>query len=173
MIEDILGKSIKEVSDFPNKGILFKDIGSLMLDHFSLSIGAMFNLYSANEWSSIDAVVGIEARGFIFGAALAQKASKPFLMIRKGGKLPGSTYKVDYSLEYNSGSLEMQKLNTTLNKVLIVDDVCATGGTFLAAQKLCKLNNFQEFEFCSLINLKYLNGNNTPNSLKAVINYEE
>lgn len=173
-IQSLLKKYIKNVPDFPKKGVMFRDIGPLMINHFSTAIYSMKELYSKEEWADIDAIAGIESRGFIFGAALAQKLDKPFLMIRKAGKLPSVAYRAMYELEYGHSSLEMQHLEKPLEKVLIVDDVVATGGTLEAAITLSKEARFTKFALCSLINLKYAN-NNSPlfKELRSVITYEK
>ena len=173
-IESVLKKHIKDIPDFPKKGIMFRDISPLMINHFSTAINSLKELYSREEWNDIDAIAGIESRGFIFGAALAQKLDKPFLMIRKAGKLPGYTYKAMYELEYGHDSLEMQRLDRPLEKVLIVDDVVATGGTLQAAISLSEQARFTKFALCSLINLKYANSNNKLfKELRSVITYEK
>src|SRR6202162_2188705 len=131
-----LKKLIREVPDFPKPGILFYDITTLLKDKvgFALLIDALSVHYSGKE---IDLVLGMEARGFIFGPALAYRLSAGFVPVRKPGKLPAETEKVSYDLEYGSNSLEMHKDAIERGqRVLIVDDLLATGGTAVATAKL-------------------------------------
>jgi adenine phosphoribosyltransferase len=121
---------VTEIPDFPQPGILFRDINPLLRDHFAATIGAVDALFSAVEWEEIDAVAGIESRGFILAAALAERRGKGFVPIRKKGKLPPPVIDVAYDLEYGSGVLEMQ---TGHGRLLLIDDVLATGGTIGAS----------------------------------------
>lgn len=146
-------KLILNVPDFPKPGIIFKDISPLLKYRFEDIIN---DLGEKLNWNSIDLVLGIEARGFILGSALAIKFNKGFLPIRKKGKLPPPVIGEDYSLEYGADRLEMSLNDKKLN-VLLVDDVLATGGTLKAALKLCSKNNYQVAAIAMLINLKFLN----------------
>src|ERR1700724_728817 len=118
--------AIADVPDFPRPGILFRDISPLLRDHFEPTIRALDALLTDAEWGEIDAVAGIESRGFILGAALAIHRGKGFVLVRKQGKLPPPVVDVAYALEYGSGVLEMQKGH---GQVVLVDDVLATRGT--------------------------------------------
>jgi adenine phosphoribosyltransferase len=127
---------IREVPDFPKKGILFYDITTLLKDKlgFAMLIDALSEHYIQKE---IDLVLGMEARGFIFGPALAYRLNAGFVPVRKPGKLPAATAKVEYDLEYGSNALEVHKDAIQKGqRVIIVDDLLATGGTAEATAKL-------------------------------------
>ncbi len=131
-----LKKLIREVPDFPKPGILFYDITTLLKDRlgFARLIDALTEHYLNHD---IDLVLGIEARGFIFGPALAYRLNAGFVPVRKPGKLPAETVKYDYALEYGTNTLEIHKdAIQPGQRVLIVDDLLATGGTAEATAKL-------------------------------------
>src|SRR3989441_6314926 len=131
-----LKKLIREVPDFPKKGILFYDITTLLKDKlgFATLIDALSEHYLE---SKVDLVFGMEARGFIFAPALAYRLNAGFVPVRKPGKLPAETVKYDYALEYGTNSLEIHKDAIEKGqRVLIVDDLLATGGTAEATAKL-------------------------------------
>jgi adenine phosphoribosyltransferase len=131
-----LKKLIREVPDFPKKGILFYDITTLLKDKrgFATLIDALAEHYIDKE---IDLVLGMEARGFIFGPALAYRLNAGFVPVRKPGKLPAATARFDYALEYGTNTLEVHKdAIQPGQRVLIVDDLLATGGTAEATAKL-------------------------------------
>src|ERR1035437_5327484 len=123
-------QAIIDVADFPRPGILFRDITPLLRDHFDATVQALDALLTEEEWNSIDALAGIESRGFILGAALAIHRRKGFVLVRKQGKLPPPVVDVAYDLEYGSGVLEMQRGQ---GRLMLIDDVLATGGTMTAA----------------------------------------
>src|SRR6202163_4506344 len=148
MIE--LKQAIADVPDFPRPGILFRDISPLLRDHFDATLCALDALLTNEEWSAIDALAGIESRGFILGAALAARRGKGFVLVRKKGKLPPPVVDVSYDLEYGSGVLEMQRGRGSL---LLVDDVLATGGALSAAANLCERAGFQVKALAVLIDL--------------------
>src|ERR1700677_3566388 len=135
-----LKQAIADIPDFPRPGILFYDISPLLRDHLEATVQALDALLTDEEWSGIDALAGIESRGFILGAALALKRGKGFVLIRKQGKLPPPVVDVAYDLEYGSGVLEMQRGS---GRLLLVDDVLATGGTLTAAANLCERAGYQ------------------------------
>lgn len=145
-----LKQYIRNVPDFPSRGILFRDIAPLLRDHFDAAINVMEGLLDAHEWQELDAVAGIESRGFILGAALAARRGKGFVLVRKKGKLPPPVVDLSYSLEYGTGTLEMQRGN---GRLLLVDDVLATGGTLSAAADLCERAGYQIKSLAVLIDL--------------------
>ena len=126
---------VTEIPDFPKPGILFRDISPLLRHHFDATIGALDALFPEEEWAAIDVVAGVESRGFILAAAMAERRGKGFVPIRKKGKLPPPVIDVSYDLEYGSGVLEMQ---TGQGRLLLIDDVLATGGTLDASVVLCR-----------------------------------
>jgi adenine phosphoribosyltransferase len=144
---------IAAVPDFPLPGILFRDIMPLLRSHFEPTIAKLDGLLDDRQWSAIDAVAGIESRGFILGAALALRRGKGFVCIRKQGKLPPPVSSLAYALEYGTATLEMQP---GAGRVLIVDDVLATGGTMNAAAELCSRSGYQVAALLTLIDLKLI-----------------
>jgi adenine phosphoribosyltransferase len=146
-----LKAAIVDVPDFPKPGILFRDISPLLKSHLAATIEALEGLLTEAEWSGIDAVAGIESRGFILGAALALKRRKGFVLVRKQGKLPPPVVDVSYDLEYGSGVLEMQRGQ---GSVLLIDDVLATGGTLSASAELCVRAGYSVAALAVLIDLK-------------------
>jgi adenine phosphoribosyltransferase len=130
-----LARHVTDVPDFPKPGILFRDITPLLRSHFSEAVAALEALWSEAEWAATDAVAGVESRGFILAAALAERRGKGFVPIRKKGKLPPPVVDVSYDLEYGSGVLEMQ---TGSGGLLLIDDVLATGGTLAASVVLSR-----------------------------------
>ncbi len=135
---DTLKAKIRHVPDFPKAGILFYDVTTLLRDPQGLRV-AIDSLSLPFEGRGIDLVVGIESRGFILGAAVADRIGAGFVLVRKVGKLPSATIRASYSLEYGTDSLEMHKdAIEPGQRVLIVDDLLATGGTAAAAVSLVK-----------------------------------
>jgi len=128
-----LARQIVDVPDFPKPGILFRDITPLLASHFPETVEALEALWTEAEWGSVDAVAGVESRGFILAAALAEKRHKGFVPVRKKGKLPPPIIERRYELEYGSGVLEMQR---GAGRLLLIDDVLATGGTLAASGAL-------------------------------------
>lgn len=147
----LLKQYVRDVPNFPKPGILFRDIAPLLRDHFATTVTALSELLSSAEWADIDAVAGIESRGFILAAALALRHGKGFVPIRKQGKLPPPVMNLSYDLEYGSGMLEMHR---GAGRLLIVDDVLATGGTLHAAAELAHKAGFDVTRLAVLIDLK-------------------
>jgi len=158
MISDKLDKAIREVPDFPKAGINFKDITTLLLDPaLSAEIVEAFILRLKDE--KIDAIVGIESRGFLFGFLLANKMGIPFVPIRKVGKLPGETLKYKYDLEYGSAEVEVHKSDIQKGwNILVHDDLLATGGTACAASELVQQLGAKVGGFSFVISLDFLQG---------------
>ena len=144
---------IRSVPDFPKIGVTFKDISPLLQERFPEVIAAMCD---GINWSEVDYIVGIESRGFILGSAMAMHKNKGFIPVRKIGKLPPPTISESYTLEYGTDTLEMI-VNNQPARVVLVDDVLATGGTLRAVMNLCQKNNFEVKALSLLINLTFLN----------------
>ena len=155
MSQHPLTQYLDSVPDFPKPGVLFSDISPLLKNHFQETIDAMSALFSEEEWAQIDYLAGIESRGFIFASALAYKHNKGIVKVRKQGKLPNVCASVGYSLEYGTDCLEMQKGDG--KKVVLFDDLIATGGSMGAAAKLCEKVGYDLFGMACLIDLASLN----------------
>lgn len=149
-----LEKLIATTPDWPQPGVLFRDISPLLSSRFNETIDAMATLFSAGEIDGIDAFAGVDARGFIFASALAAKCNKNMLMIRKGGKLPPPAHEKIYQLEYGEARLELKPGS---GRVIVFDDVVATGGTMGAAADLCQIAGYTVQGFGALIDLRALN----------------
>ncbi len=146
-----LASHIVAVPDFPKPGILFRDIAPLLRNHFGATIAALGEAIDADEWEDIDVVIGIESRGFVLGAALAERFGKAFVPVRKQGKLPPPVVALAYALEYGTGVLEMQR---GTGRALLVDDVLATGGTLRASADLCRTAGYEIAQLLVLIDLR-------------------
>ncbi len=157
-LEKRIREAIRDVEDFPKPGIVFKDITPIMLDP-DLSEAIIQELVSRYRDQKLDAVAGIESRGFLFGYPLAIRLGIPFILIRKKGKLPYKKISHDYDLEYGSASIEMH-LDAVSNghRVLIHDDLLATGGSAAAAAELIRKCGGEIAGFNFLVNLDFLNG---------------
>ena len=164
-----LKRAIADVPDFPRPGILFRDIAPLLRHHFVATVQALDALLTDAEWYAIDAVAGIESRGFILGAALAVQRGKGFVLVRKQGKLPPPVVDVAYDLEYGSGVLEMQRGH---GRLLVIDDVLATGGTMTASAELCVRAGYEVSALASLIDLNLVKNYHWRHlRLRAAISY--
>ncbi|MEW6702524.1 MAG: adenine phosphoribosyltransferase, partial [Bacteroidota bacterium] len=149
---------IRNVPDFPKKGIIFKDITTLLKNSYGL-INAAEELYNLAKNKQITKVAGIESRGFIFGGIVAQKLGVGFVPIRKPGKLPAEKISENYSLEYGIDSIEIHKdAIHEGDRVLLHDDLLATGGTMEAACKLVEKLGGEVVQISFLIELGFLNG---------------
>lgn len=142
---------VSNVPDFPKAGVMFRDISPLLRDHLGATLEALESLLGEAEWARIDVLAGIESRGFILGAALAARRGKGFVLVRKQGKLPPPVVDISYDLEYGSGVLEMQR---GAGRVLLIDDVLATGGTMTASADLCTRAGYEVVALVALIDLK-------------------
>ncbi len=148
---------IRTIPDFPKPGILFRDITTLLLDSRGLAITV--ERLAALHGGTIDIVAGIEARGFMFGAAVAHALGTGLLLIRKDGKLPGATVAVDYALEYGQDRIAMHEDALVPGaRVLLVDDLIATGGTALAAVRLLRMAGAEVIAASFVIDLPDLGG---------------
>lgn len=151
-----LEAAIALVPDFPKPGILFRDMSPLLAEHFPATISALLNLLSTDEWARVDALVGIESRGFLLAAGLAQALGKGVIVVRKPGKLPPPVLRQRYALEYGEDTLEMNA-SVSPRRILLVDDVLATGGTLRATEALCQQAGHTVLGAVLLINLSALN----------------
>ena len=153
-----LRERINEYQDFPKKGILFRDFSPMLKDPSAMSV--VVEEFEKNYHpKDVDVFVGIESRGFILASILAQKYNKGMVLLRKAGKLPGKTVKTSYTIEYGKAVLEIQK--TALNpgeRVVICDDLLATGGTAKAAAELVEKMKGKVTGFAFIIELMELNG---------------
>ena len=155
---DQLKKLIREIPDFPKKGILFYDITTLLKDKsgYAALIDQLAEHYIGKQ---VDLILGMEARGFIFGPALAYRLNAGFVPVRKPGKLPAATARVEYDLEYGSNALEVHKDAIEKGqRVLIVDDLLATGGTAQATAKLATALGAQIAGLGFVVELDFLKG---------------
>ncbi len=149
---------IRDIPDFPKKGILFKDITTLLAD--AASYQKMIDLLSHRYTGQrIDKVVGVEARGFIIGAALAYKLGAGVVLVRKPGKLPGETFSKTYDLEYGTDTLEIHTDSIKKGeRILIADDLLATGGTVSAVVDMVTAMGGDIVECCFMVELEFLHG---------------
>ena len=151
---------IRSIPDYPKKGILFRDITTLIKDEnaFSETINQIVERSKKFEFSKIAA---IESRGFVFASAVSYALKKPFVMLRKKNKLPAEVHSVDFELEYGKATIEVHKDSIEKNdRVLVIDDLVATGGTAEAAAKLIEISGGKVAAFIFVINLFDLPGNN-------------
>ena len=159
--KQILLNSIRDIPDFPKEGIVFKDITTLLNNQQAFEI-LMQHLENRYKNMQLDFIAGIDSRGFIFGSALATRLKIGFVPIRKKGKLPSATISEKYALEYGFDEIEIH-LDAFRGqkdaKVLLIDDLIATGGTASAAAKLIKDANGDLVEICFILNLTFLKGN--------------
>jgi adenine phosphoribosyltransferase len=153
-----LKKYIRSIPDYPKKGILFRDISTLIKDEkaFAESIN---QIVERSKKFKVDKIAAIESRGFVFASAVSYLLKKPFIMLRKKNKLPADTYSVDFKLEYGTATIEVHKDSISKDdSVLIIDDLIATGGTAEAAAKLVEISGGKIAAFIFAINLFDLNG---------------
>ena len=155
-----LKKYIRSIPDYPKKGILFRDITTLIKnpEAFKYSINKIVEI---SKKIKFDKVSAIESRGFIFASAVSYLLDKPFILLRKKNKLPAERHSIDFKLEYGEATIEVHKDSINENeKILIIDDLVATGGTAEAAAKLVELSGGTVAGFIFVINLFDLPGNN-------------
>jgi len=151
---------IRSIPDYPKKGILFRDITTLIKDENAFE-ECINQIIERSKDYKIDKIAAIESRGFVFASAVSYLLKKPFILFRKKNKLPADTYSVDFELEYGTATIEVHKDSIKKNdSVLIIDDLIATGGTAEAAAKLVEMSGGNVAAFIFAINLFDLNGSN-------------
>lgn len=172
-LED-LDKSIRRVPDFPKPGILFYDITSIIVnpEAFKFCIEQMLEKYANSKF---DAVAAVESRGFVFAAPFAEKLGIPLILVRKKGKLPCETYQASYALEYGTATIEVHKSDVKKGqKILVVDDLIATGGTLAAAKNVLEQGGAIVTDYFGVIGLPSLNYEKvlSPCKITTLINYD-
>ena len=153
-----LKEYIRSIPNYPKKGILFRDISTLIKDEnaFAESIN---QIIERSKKYNIDKIAAIESRGFVFASAVSYVLNKPFILLRKKNKLPAETHSVDFKLEYGEATIEVHKDSINKNeKILVIDDLIATGGTAEAAAKLIEISGGSVAGFIFVINLFDLPG---------------
>tara|TARA_B100001287_G_C22339729_1_gene370131 strand:+ start:38 stop:565 length:528 start_codon:yes stop_codon:yes gene_type:complete len=154
----ILKNFIRSIPNYPKKGILFRDITTLIKDENAFS-ETINQIVERSKKYSFTKIAAIESRGFVFASAVSFVLKKPFIMLRKKNKLPADVHSVDFELEYGSATIEVHKDSINeKDKVLIIDDLIATGGTAEAAAKLIEMSNGKVSAFIFVINLFDLDG---------------
>ena len=161
---------IRSIQDYPKKGILFRDITTLIKDENAF-YETINQIVERSKKFKFNKIAAIESRGFVFASAVSYLLKKPFIMLRKKNKLPADTYSVDFELEYGTATIEVHKDSIEKNdSVLIIDDLIATGGTAEAAAKLVDVSKGKVAAFIFVINLFDLGGSN--NLIKKNYNVE-
>ncbi len=164
-------EKIRDIPDFPKPGIVFKDITTLLKDAQAMTF-LMDHLQARYEEMEIDFIAGIDSRGFIFGAALADRLKKGFVPIRKQGKLPYTTIGEKYALEYGFDEIEIHidafECDKPKANVLLIDDLIATGGTAKAAANLIEKSGAHCVEACFILNLTFLRGDEALKKITPV-----
>ena len=153
-----LKKFIRSIPDYPKKGILFRDITTLIKDEKAFA-ETINQILEKSRKFNFDKIAAIESRGFVFASAVSYILKKPFIMLRKKNKLPADVHSVDFELEYGTATIEVHKDSINSNdNVLIIDDLVATGGTAEAAAKLIEISKGKVAAFIFVINLYDLGG---------------
>jgi adenine phosphoribosyltransferase len=153
-----LKEYIRSIPDYPKKGILFRDITTLIKNEKAFR-GCIDQIVERSKKFKLDKIAAVESRGFVFASAVSYILSKPFIMLRKKNKLPAETHSVDFKLEYGRATIEVHKDSIKKDeKVLIIDDLIATGGTAEAAAKLIEASNGKVAGFIFVINLFDIGG---------------
>jgi len=151
---------IRSIPDYPKKGILFRDITTLIKDEKAFS-ETIDQIIERSKKFNFTKIAAIESRGFVFASAISYILKKPFIMLRKKNKLPGEVFSVDFELEYGTATIEVHKDSINQDdQILIIDDLIATGGTAEAAAKLVEISSGKVAAFIFVINLFDLNGSN-------------
>ncbi|XP_041644961.1 adenine phosphoribosyltransferase [Cheilinus undulatus] len=172
---ELVRSHIRAFPDFPKKGIMFRDICPILKDPAALTaVIDLFEEQVRRNYQNVDLIVGLDARGFLFGPLLAQRLGVGFVLVRKKGKLPGATVSVAYDLEYGKAEAEIQEDAVAPGqKVLLIDDLLATGGTLFAACELMRKQQAEVLGCLVVIELKELNGAEKlkPNSIFSLVQY--
>ena len=175
MIQEKIKSTIRDVIDFPKEGILFKDITPILEDSkLTKEVTQEFVKHAADL--NLDAIMGVESRGFFWGTLIAQELGIPFIPVRKKGKLPYKTVSYKYDLEYGSAEIEVHEdaIQADWN-ILIHDDLLATGGTAAAAAEIVKMQGAKTAGFSFLVILEFLNGERKlqeyNNNIKGLVRY--
>ena len=151
---------IRSIPDYPKKGILFRDITTLIKDEKAFE-ETINQIVDRSKKFKVEKIAAIESRGFVFASAVSYILKKPFIMLRKKNKLPADTYSADFELEYGKATIEVHKDSINKDeKILVIDDLIATGGTAEAAAKLIEISGGSVAGFIFVINLFDLPGNN-------------
>ena len=149
---------IRSIQDYPKKGILFRDITTLIKDEIAFE-ATINQIVNKSKQFKVDKIAAIESRGFVFASAVSYILKKPFIMLRKKNKLPADVHSVDFQLEYGTATIEVHQDSISENdSVLIIDDLIATGGTAEAAAKLIEISKGKVAAFIFVINLFDLGG---------------
>ncbi|XP_007575582.1 adenine phosphoribosyltransferase [Poecilia formosa] len=171
----LVQRHVRAFPDFPKKGILFRDICPILKSPAALTaVTDLFEEHVRSHQLQVDLIVGLDARGFLFGPLLAQRLGVGFVLVRKKGKLPGATVSVAYDLEYGSAEVEIQEDAVAPGqKVLIIDDLLATGGTLLAACELMKRQQADIQGCMVVIELRDLKGADRlkPHNIFSLLQY--
>jgi adenine phosphoribosyltransferase len=170
-----IGSFVRDIPDFPKPGIVFKDITPVLASAQALDAAVTQLATSAREWGQIDVVVGAEARGFLLGAALARELGAGFVLARKPGKLPHETVRAEYLLEYGTDALELHSDAVASGaRVLVHDDLLATGGTARALCELVEQLDGTVVGCAFLIELAFLNGRQrlAPYPVASLLSYD-
>ena len=172
-MEALLKRHIRDIPDFPKPGIIFKDITPLLQNH-DVFRRIIENFAKRYEKEGIHAVVGIESRGFLFGTPLAHQLGASFIPIRKKGKLPYKTVDMSYDLEYGSATIEMHEDAIERGqRIIVIDDLLATGGTAEAACKLVEKQGGKVVECAFVVELAFLNGREKIKSpIHSLVKYD-
>jgi adenine phosphoribosyltransferase len=156
-LAELVASRLRDVPDFPEPGVVFKDVTPLLAD--GQAFGAVVRDIADRRRGTVDLIAGIEARGFIFGAAVAHELGVGFIPVRKAGKLPGKTVGVSYDLEYGSARIEIHEDSFVGDeRVLVIDDVLATGGTAAATCDLLEGSGAKVVGFEAVVELAFLHG---------------
>ncbi|KAM3843000.1 adenine phosphoribosyltransferase [Diretmus argenteus] len=171
----LISTRIRAFPDFPKKGILFRDICPILKDPAALTaVIDLFEDHVRKNYQQVDLIAGLDARGFLFGPLLAQRLGVGFVLIRKKGKLPGPTFSVEYNLEYGQAEAVVQEDSVSPGqKILLIDDVLATGGTLFAACELMKKMQAEVLSCMVVIEMKDLRGVDKlkPHSVFSLVQY--